>query len=393
MSSTHKTLIHKFETIYGLEKNGKIKMWQANVYEEDDIAICEIEYGYIDGKKQLVSREYTSGKNIGKKNETTPIQQCLLETTKKWTDKKEKESYSECVPDISVNTSVKKTSEKVFPMLAHKYEPHTTKKKKIDIIFPCFVQPKLDGLRCIVYKRDEKILFQSRTGTYFETMEHLEDDLHSIFKKNPDIILDGELYTFQIPFEELAGLIKKKKITSSDKEKLSLINYNIYDVIDENESFDVRFDILKNIFKNSKFKSLLLVDTLNCKDIDNFKNLFVEFVENGYEGIMLRNLLGKYKCNYRSNDLQKYKEFNEDEYEIVNYKEADGKDKGTVIWICKTKDNKEFSVRPRGTQEQRKEWFKKGDKYIGKKLTVIYQELSETNVPRFPVGKAIRDEY
>jgi DNA ligase-1 len=384
-------LIQEFNTIYGLEKNGKIKMWQARIYEDDDIAISEIEYGYIDGKKQIVSREYTSGKNIGKKNETTPLQQAISETKKKWLDKKEKESYSDSIPDISVST--KKTSDKIFPMLAHKYEPHTTKKKKTDIVFPCFVQPKLDGLRCIVYKLNDKIMFQSRTGTYFETMEHLEDDLQNIFKKYPDIVLDGELYTFQIPFEELAGLIKKKKITNSDKEKLSIIHYNIYDVIDENESFDNRLEILKNIFKSAKYKKLLLVNSLNCKDIENFKILFTQFVEDGYEGIMLRNISGKYKCNYRSNDLQKYKEFQEDEYEIVNYKEADGKDKGTVIWVCKTKDSKEFSVRPRGTQEQRREWFQKGDKYIGKMLTVIYQELSELNVPRFPVGKAIRDEY
>ena len=34
-----------------------------------------------------------------------------------------------------------------------------------------------------------------------------------------------------------------------------------------------------------------------------------------------------------------------------------------------------------------------GDKYIGKKLTVIYQELTEDGKPRFPVGKAIRDGY
>ena len=383
-------LIQTFDTVYGLEKNGKIKMWQARIYEDDDIAVSEIEYGYIDGKKQIVSREYTSGKNIGKKNETTPLQQAISETKKKWSDKKEKESYSEYVPDVSAST---KQTDKIFPMLAHKYEPNTTKKKKTDIVFPCFVQPKLDGLRCIVYKLNDKIMFQSRTGTYFETLEHLEEDLQNIFKKYPDIVLDGELYTFEIPFEELAGLIKKKKITNSDKEKLSIISYNIYDVINEEETFDDRLTKLKNLFKSAKHKKLLLVDTLECKDINNFKKIFLQFVEDGYEGIMLRNILGRYKCNYRSNDLQKYKEFHEDEYEIVNYKEADGKDKGTVIWVCKTKDNKEFSVRPRGTQEQRREWFKKGDKYIGKMLTVIYQELSEANVPRFPVGKAIRDEY
>ena len=82
----------------------------------------------------------------------------------------------------------------------------------------------------------------------------------------------------------------------------------------------------------------------------------------------------------------------ESEYEIVGFKQGDGRDKGTVIWVCKT-DNKEFSVRPKGTIDSRKELFINAKSCIGKKLTVIYQELSEMGVPRFPVGKAIRDDY
>jgi DNA ligase-1 len=93
--------------------------------------------------------------------------------------------------------------------------------------------------------------------------------------------------------------------------------------------------------------------------------------------------------------LQKYKEFFENEYEICGFREAEGRDKGTVIWFCRLPNDtgSVFSVRPRGTLEMRRTWFLKGDDYIGKKLTVIYQELSEYGVPRFPVGKCIRDEY
>ena len=108
---------------------------------------------------------------------------------------------------------------------------------------------------------------------------------------------------------------------------------------------------------------------------------------------MLRNVNGFYQENYRSNDLMKYKEFFEDEYKIVGFKEATGRDSGTVIWECETKDGTRFSVRPKGTLDARREWFANGEKYVGKKLTVIFQELSEMGVPRFPVGKAIRDGY
>ena len=94
---------------------------------------------------------------------------------------------------------------------------------------------------------------------------------------------------------------------------------------------------------------------------------------------------------HRSADLQKYKEFKDDEYKIVGFKEGDGIEKGCVIWVCETKDHKTFSVRPRGTHEQRAEAFKSASKAVGKKLTVRFQELTEDGIPRFPVGLAIRD--
>ena len=108
---------------------------------------------------------------------------------------------------------------------------------------------------------------------------------------------------------------------------------------------------------------------------------------------MLRNAAGVYRANYRSNDLQKYKEFMEDEYRIIDFKEGEGRDLGAVIWVCETADGKEFSLRPRGSIEQRREWFNDGDSYIGKYVTVIFQELTEDGKPRFPVGKCVREGF
>ena len=138
---------------------------------------------------------------------------------------------------------------------------------------------------------------------------------------------------------------------------------------------------------------VVLVRTEKVAALSDFRRLFAEFVEAGYEGIMLRNGAGVYRANYRSNDLQKYKEFMEDEYRIIDFKEGEGRDLGAVIWVCETADGKEFSLRPRGSIEQRREWFNDGDSYIGKYVTVIFQELTEDGKPRFPVGKALRVGY
>ena len=85
------------------------------------------------------------------------------------------------------------------------------------------------------------------------------------------------------------------------------------------------------------------------------------------------------------------KTFLDGEYRIVDYLEGTGNEAGCVIWGCETPDGQTFRVRPRGTQEDRKVLFQNGNDYIGKMLTVRYQELTDEGVPRFPVGIAIRD--
>lgn len=391
-------IYQEFPVLYGTEKNGKTKIWKASIYNHNEgKAMCTIEFGQIDGKKQVSTREYQEGKNIGKKNETTPLQQCINETNKKWTDKKDKENYREDIKNVyndeKNDEKNNEKNEKYFPMLAHTYEinENNIKNKKNGISFPCYVQPKLDGLRCIMYKdRSGNIKCQSRTGTYFDTMEHIANELYNLFY-NP-IVLDGELYTDNMPFEELAGLIKKKKISNTDKEKLKNVKYHVYDIIDSNKTYEERYNDIINLIGTNRYKYTVSVPTY-LTNKDKFKDFFSRFIEFGYEGIILRNIKGFYRCNYRSYDLQKYKEFIESEYEIVNFKEGDGRDKGCVIWVCKTEDGKEFNVRPKGTLEKRKEFFDNGYQYIGKKLTVIYQELSDIGIPRFPVGKDIRDVY
>jgi DNA ligase-1 len=389
-----------FPVLFGVDKKGVTKVWKACVQKQlDQTAVAIIEYGLLNKKMQTFHREYTAGKNIGKSNETSAFTQAISETQAKWNDKKNKESYSEQEPgltgpiEVSRYESCTESRPVYFPMLAHTYCP-TTPDKKQKIKFPCFVQPKLDGVRCIAFMDKNKVVMQSRTGSHFESLAHLTEVLAPVFKQlaNP-VVFDGELYTDEMPFEELVGLVKTKKCTADTLQKIAKIKYHVYDIVDTLAPFSERTQRIAQILHPSiRTKWVECVQTDTVHNIDEFKAKFTEYVESGYEGIMLRNLEGKYQCNYRSHDLQKYKEFLESEYPIVGYTEGAGKDKGTVIWICSTGSN-EFSVRPRGTFEQRKEWFDTGAQYIGQMLTVIYQELSENGVPRFPVGKCIREGY
>ena len=451
------SLAHSFPKLYAIDKNGKIKVWTAAVLQPTDknavaaaYATARITHGYIDGKQQVSLRDYNVGKNIGRSNETTPLAQCISETRRKWTDKKEKEAYTETKPadygegygDISGNNyddtddddDVASDTGPFLPMLAQTFDPATadlaagTKKKKV-IKFPCYVQPKLDGLRCVSYAtrtaNDASIVLQSRTGAFFTGLPHIAAALRPYLSQHPSVVIDGELYTDQMPFEELAGLIKKKKITESDVARLKKVKYHVYDIYDHAQHdmpYSERMDVLASAVRrcgcvaNDTLTAsgrmlrsaaatttvvatedaaavVVLVRTEKVAVLSEFRQLFAEFVEAGYEGIMLRNAAGVYRANYRSNDLQKYKEFLEDEYRIIDFTQGEGRDAGAVIWVCETADGKEFSVRPRGTMEQRRDWFNDGASYIGKNLTVVYQELTEEGKPRFPVGKAVRYQY
>ena len=484
MVDTSKTLslVQSFPTLYAIDKNGKIKVWTAAVLQPVDkklaaagYATSRITHGYINGKRQEALRDYNTGKNIGRSNETTPLAQCISETLRKWTDKKEKEAYTETKPadcgegygDVSGgwcgdggggggdgggdgggggdgdgDDGAAADTGPFLPMLAQTFNPADailvagagSKKKKV-ITFPCFVQPKLDGLRCVSYATHGgavcEVALQSRTGAFFTGLPHIAAALRPYLSQHPSVVIDGELYTDQMPFEELAGLIKKKKITDSDVERLKKVKYHVYDIYDrmnDNMPYSERLGVLAAAVRrcgcvaNDAFSAgigagaasgvrmlrsaattvvareetgavVVLVRTDKVAVLSDFRRLFAEFVEAGYEGIMLRNAAGVYRANYRSNDLQKYKEFMEDEYRIIDFKEGEGRDAGAVIWVCETADGKEFTARPRGTMEQRREWFNDGDSYIGKNLTVVYQELTEDGKPRFPVGKALRYQY
>jgi DNA ligase-1 len=127
--------------------------------------------------------------------------------------------------------------------------------------------------------------------------------------------------------------------------------------------------------------------TEECFSKNDIKQFHDSYIKKGYEGLIIRNKKGAYQEKYRSKNLQKYKEFQDDEFEIIDYTEGTGKEKDLIIWVCQTKDGKTFQVRPKGTHEERKKLYKNGKKHIGKMLTVVFQELTNDGIPRFPTTR------
>jgi DNA ligase-1 len=369
------------------EKN----QWEIKIEKKDDIYIIITTHGKIDGKLISHNTEITKGK--AKK---TILEQATQEAHKKWLNKKEKELYSE-----NVGTILEMTDIKVRPMLANtfSFDIYKTKNRSYKPTFPVAIQKKYDGIRCISYMKNDEVIIESRKGIPFQNFKLLKEELKKLFKKLPDnFYFDGELYTDKLDFEIISGLIRlhEKKCSIEDIELINMINYHIYDFVDVNnltQIYKERHLYLNDFFKNNKTSKCINVNTIIIDELSDIKKYHDDFVKDGFEGIMIRDMNGVYEINKRSKYLQKFKEFMEEEFKIVGFHEGSGDEKGSVIWECITKDEKTFSVRPKGTFEFRKKLFELGDQNIGKLLTVIFQEYSSDNIPRFPVGKGIRDIY
>jgi ATP-dependent DNA ligase len=358
-------------------------LWSISVKKIDPIAIIITRRGYKDGKMQFDEKTITEGKNIGKKNETTPYQQAVAEAKSAWMKKTESgytrvdEITQEEEEEQPVSRSKGIDETVPLPMLAHDYN-----KRGKSIQFPCFVQKKLDGTRCVGIPQQG--LF-SRNRKSYPHMEHIVEELNRL---PHDVILDGELYSTELTFQEIVGLVKKNTLKAGEEEKQQKIQFHVYDLINE-MPYSHRYDALQALFSQYKFKHLVLVQTEICESEEKMIEMHAQYVENGYEGIMLRNKHGIYENN-RSIHLQKYKEFFDMECKIVGYKEGEGAESGCVIWMCEL-NGKQFACRPRGTREEREALFQEGDAYVGKMLSVRYQEMTDEGLLRFPVGLAIRD--
>jgi DNA ligase-1 len=392
-----------FPILYGESSHGKRKVWkisvesrvaggdsvqsldtstnlQASVVKSRGSAAAILtEHGYENGKMVTTERLVETGKNVGRSNETTPLQQAISEAQSAWNKKKDAGYAADESSAASVGVSVPAETKPVSPMLAHDYN-----KRGKSIVFPCFVQHKLDGVRCVLSKSG---LF-SRNGKKFPHLTHIQTAFDAL--ENPDLILDGELYSDSLTFQEIVGLVKKEKVTEEDCKKLLKIHLFVYDLVVEGTSYTDRKARLESLIP---LQGLYLrrVDTWVCTSPEEVKGFHTRSVESGYEGLMLRNAAAPYRRGVRSPDLQKYKEFEDAEYPVIGFKEGDGLEKGCVIWICKTSKGQEFAVRPRGTHEERTALLAVAATYIGKELTVRFQELTTDGIPRFPVGIAFRE--
>ena len=272
------------------------------------------------------------------------------------------------------------------PMLAHKFDDD-----RVDWSLPVYIQPKLDGVRCL-FTKDGAF---SRTGKEFMNVSHLRTTLLPFFKQHPDVVLDGELYNHELKhdFEKIISLVRKQKPTADDRlEAQQLVQFHVYDYFDGviYDSYKTRMQMLvtSDIYdRHVKYVPAKLVDSYNYA-----RDLHATFLSEGYEGSIIR-LDGLYKHG-RSYDLMKFKDFSDTEATIIGYELGKGKRTGTLgKFIMLDDEGVEFGCPPgKGyNYKDLEEMLKNITDYIGKRATFTYFQRTQAGSYRHPLFKCIRN--
>lgn len=350
------------------------------------------------GKIQTKERLVKSGKNKGKKSETTIQEQADLDISYLYRAQLEEKGYFKSIEEYSKPRTA---------MLAHKYQDkqHTLALDEDKETFTkvYYGQPKLDGIRCfITLLENGEVAFISRTNKLFTSFEHIAKVVKPLL--NVGDILDGELFNPNMPFVNIESIV------NSDSDRFILdeatgarlfsdkdIQFHMYDYIPKDGGdklpYSERLELIRGMidtYFSDNLSPIKGVVTEQLKTLTEMKNKFSEWVLQKYEGLMLRAGDSFYEFNERSLGLLKYKEMFDEEYQITDIEESPN-EPGQPIFIVDLRNGQTCSVRKKGSKKVNETLLKDKKNIIGKWLTVQYQTKTAYDNLAFPVGLEIRE--
>lgn len=368
-------------TLYTVDSKGKTRWWKM---EQDGPRFRTIS-GLLDGKAIETAWTECFPKNVGRANATTAEEQCSAEILSIYKKKLDRKYYT--ADDFNTADSGSRGYKFDGPMLATKYD-------KFPTVGTVYAQPKLDGYRSTAAETAGLLSRQGKPWRH----EHIMEALQDVFKRYPGIVLDGELYNHDLKddFNSLGSLIKKDKRTAEqDAQTREVVQYHIYDILSHEGTFTERYNLLGEIFAligpDSPIK---LVTATIVKSAEELDALYVEYLEAGYEGQMVRIGESYYEGNgKRSTGLQKRKEFEDAEFKIKSVHEGKGNWSGyakSLFFLMpdgrKTEMGEDPKAGIKGTKAFTKELLENWQKYEG--VTIRYFTATPAGIPRFGVAVA-----
>lgn len=370
-----------FPRINTINKLGKEMYWQIFVeVRNKKNEKCEIEESYLANIKMPKNlhcvhyvhagfvngalRDYEetivpSGLNIGKKNETNVLIQAIRNANAMY--------------NKQLTLSKKQEGGLISPMLSDIANEKNIPKS-------AYIQPKLNGVRATATVQHGEIILSTRNKKKIN-IPHLRNALTGIAKSG--IYLDGEIYKHGESLQIINGLVNSSLTNLQTDTRLEYHIFDMYDSCNPDMKFTDRNEWLKNNIIENEYIKLVetrKVDNYTKSDYDREMN---NYVNQGYEGVMIRKCDAKYALR-RTRDLLKLKPAYDNEYEVVDIEiTTKGKTSGAFVFVCQTEEGKTFKVTPKMTIKERKELIKSNKvyEYIGQKITVTYDELSDENTP------------
>ena len=381
------------------DQRGKVRSFAITVFEDfNGTGAIVSTSGLLNGKKKDQVKRVLSGKNSGKSNATTALEQAQLEAQSMW-ESKRKEGYRSA-RDISNLTgwafnpteSLSKYLDENLPKFPldhlNRPKPMLAQKLKGTPKTPVYIQPKLNGIRGLAMSVDQNTdglpiksephyRFISRGGEAY-TLDHLVHQVSILLDKvNTPIILDGELYVHGLPLEDINRKVRGYNMFDTD------LTYVVYDAIfpDQlNIEQSERLELLESL-PFEYCSSLFLLKTHLCETPEDVARIHKKNKEDGYEGSILRPLKGKYSPGFRTKALLKIKNTIDGHFEIVGATRKEGAPAKDFVWDCITADGKRFQVKPHGTESTRETMWSLRSNYIGKRVKLEFFEYTKEGIP------------
>ena len=350
-----------------------------------------VETGQVGTDKPTLHHTTCEPKNVGKSNETTSSAQAAIEAEAKWT-KKRKTGY---VINESGESSIQ------LPMKVKVYQDQL---KNVD--FPCYTSPKLNGVNYTVRFDGTNLTGWSRGGEPYTIPPQQVDELTELMAAYGFTELNGEQYIHDMHLQDIQAAVTKP---NSDTKNLILYIFDLPDM--ENCPYSERAIFIDRLAAKNTFKMHIEFVPIRfyVPDHETIRRHFLQDIEAGYEGTVIRNASGLYKHNQRSSDVFKYKEALDAEFRVLDFT-LDKYSHPVYTCVCNiTLDDYKyqvsqlsgaartafiklhtFKVKRKGTANERLADAIDAPNKLGAWLTVEYESLSKANKPTKPVGLNFR---
>jgi len=306
------------------------------------------------------------------------------------------------------DTTVNKHADKKYAVpvfscqLAHDGANHESK-----VAGKKFIEVKLDGVRVITIVYPDGTVDQySRNGKELVNFPHIKEQFarHAKLLKEPTVF-DGEVMSSS--FQDLMKQVHRKSDVTSDDAVLNL--FDILTLKDFQTGRSKRTQIERSTWLKSWFTPLadhmpnvdivgqVLLDLDNPEHQAKFKDINLQAIAGGYEGIMIKDPNAGYECK-RSVAWLKQKPYIEVSLEIKSVEEGTGKNLGRLgALVCEGEDDgKTISVNVGSglTDNMRECFWEAQEDLIGKIVEVradaVTQNQDGTYSLRFPRFKGFR---